>query len=125
MDVARMKLRESKFVGSWLSLVERVVSVDVDQNINVKRYPRKSYKHDAVPIDKITTGEDQEQMRLRDSHRSSMTDMCEVNTSSGGLSQLQGFSHQRFRYRLIRGPGSLVAYNCSEGIEVLAHIRIG
>jgi len=71
------------------------VSVDVDQNINVKRYPRKSYKHDAVPIDQITTGEDQEQMRLRDSHKSSMTDMCKVNTSSGGLSKLQGFPHKR------------------------------
>lgn len=64
------------------------MSVDVAQNINVKRYPRKSYKHDAVPVYKITTGEDQEQKRLRDSHKSSMTDMCKVNTSSGGLSQL-------------------------------------
>jgi len=101
------------------------VSVDVAQNINVKRYPRKSYKHDAVPIDKITTREDQEQKRLRDSHKSSMTDMCKVNTSSGGLSQLQGFSHKRFRYRLIREPGSLVAYDRSEGMKLLAHIRIG
>ncbi len=94
------------------------MSVDVAQNINVKRYPRKSYKHDAVPIYKITTGEDQYQKRLRDSRKSSMTDMCKVNTSSGGLSQLQGFSH-----KLIREPGSLVAYDRSEGMKLLAHVR--
>lgn len=38
MAVARMKVRESNFASLWAPLVERVVAVDVDEDIEVERY---------------------------------------------------------------------------------------